>query len=381
MPASRRIRVFEGAIVAFLVVLLVLAGLKLPGFIGLSLRIILAGTITVSAAVAIIFLKSFKILPLERVVLLKYMIVLGLLYVGLYYAMGAYAGYAVNNIQFGWFSIGNFILPIGVTIVSTEIIRAKLLCFTDKHSKITAYMIGVLSEIIIYMAVYDTTQLAQLLLLVGLIGASITSNLLYNYVSSRFGAGSIIAYRLITVLYAYIIPVLPDVYAFFVSFYRMMTPLFICWVINRTFVRRESKALARESSVLEKAFGVVACIVMVGFIMLVSCQFSLGAIVVGSGSMTGAIDKGDVVIMQKVDSGESLREGDIIVFNKRNERIVHRIIKISTVAGTDRYYTKGDINDSEDEGYVTEDELVGKVVFKVPTIGWPTLWLKEVFKT
>ena len=381
MPAGRRIRVFEGAIVVFLVVLLVLAGLKLPGFIGLSLRIILAGAMTVSAAVAIIFLKSFKILPLERVVLLKYMIVLGLLYVGLYYAMGAYAGYAVNNIQFGWFSIGNFILPIGVTIVSAEIIRAKLLCFTDKYSKITAYMIGVLSEIIIYMAVYDTTQLAQLLLLVGLIGASITSNLLYNYVSSRFGAGSIIAYRLITVLYAYIIPVLPDVYAFFVSFYRMMTPLFIYWVINRTFVGRESKALARESSVLEKAFGVVACIVMVGFIMLVSCQFSLGAIVVGSGSMTGAIDKGDVVIMQKVDSGESLREGDIIVFNKRNERIIHRIIKISTVAGTDRYYTKGDINDSEDEGYVTEDELVGKVVFKVPTIGWPTLWLKEVFKT
>ena len=381
MPAGRRIRVFEGAIVAFLVVLLVLAGLKLPGFIGLSLRIILAGAMTVSAAVAIIFLKSFKILPLERVVLLKYMIVLGLLYVGLYYAMGAYAGYAVNNIQFGWFSIGNFILPIGVTIVSAEIIRAKLLCFTDKYSKITAYMIGVLSEIIIYMAVYDTTQLAQLLLLVGLIGASITSNLLYNYVSSRFGAGSIIAYRLITVLYAYIIPVLPDVYAFFVSFYRMMTPLFIYWVINRTFVGRESKALARESSVLEKAFGVVACIVMVGFIMLVSCQFSLGAIVVGSGSMTGAIDKGDVVIMQKVDSGESLREGDIIVFNKRNERIIHRIIKISTVAGTDRYYTKGDVNDSEDEGYVTEDELVGKVVFKVPTIGWPTLWLKEVFKT
>ncbi len=379
MPASRRVKFFEGIGVAFLALLMVLAAMKLPGFTGFPLRIILAGVTAVIAAVMVIFLKSFKILPLEKSVLLKYMIVLGLLYVGLYYALGAYTGYAVNDVKFGWFSIKNFIFPIGVTIISTEIIRAKLLCFKGKYSRIMTYLIGVLSEVAIYMAVYDTRQLEQLLLLIGLVGAALTSNLLYNFISVRFGAGSIIAYRLITSLYAYIIPVLPDVYAFFSSFCRMMAPLFVYWVIDRTFVKHDEKALAKGGTVLGRILGTIACIIMVGFIMVVSCQFSVGAIVIGSSSMSGAIDTGDVVVMKRIGADERLREGDIVVFNRRNERIVHRLIKISTVAGEERYYTKGDMNESEDEGYVTKSDLMGKVLFKVPAVGWPTLWLKEVF--
>ena len=380
MPASKKDRFFEGVIAFFLCTLLVLASLGLPGFMGLSLRIMLAGVMAVSAAMVVVFLKPFKILPLEKEALLKYMIILGLLYVGLYYATGAYAGYAENIIKFGWFSIGNFIIPIGITIVSSEIIRANFLCFTDKYSKVIAYIIGVLSEVILYIAVYDVTRLDQLLLLIGLIAAALTSNLLYNFVSNRFGAKPVIAYRMITVLYAYIIPVLPNIYAFAGSFYKMIAPLFVYWVIDRTFIKHEAKALGKSSSLFEKAFGVVACIVMVGFIMLVSCQFSVGALVVGSSSMTGSVDMGDVVIMHDVGSGEELHEGDIIVFNRDNERIIHRIVKISTVAGKERYYTKGDVNEKEDEKYVTRNDLVGRVMFKVPAVGWPTLWLKEVFK-
>lgn len=380
MPASKKVKVFEGILVALLAALMVLATLKLPGFTGLSLRIILAGITVLAAVLVVIFLKSFKILPLEKSTLVKYMIVLGLLYVGLYYAIGAYTGFAVNNVQFGWFSIINFILPIGTTIVGTEIIRAKLLCFKGRYTKVMTYIIGVLSEIIIYMAVYNTRQLDQLLLLIGLVGGALTSNLLYNFVSARFGAGSIIAYRLITSLYAYIIPVLPDVYAFFSSFCRMMAPLFVYWVIDRTFVEHETKALAKGGTVLGRIFGTVTCIVMVGFIMLVSCQFSVGAIVIGSGSMSGAVDVGDVVITKEYGANEEVHEGDIIVFNRRSEKIVHRVIKINTVAGEERYYTKGDANEAEDDGYVTKNELIGKVLFRVPVVGWPTLWLREVFK-
>ncbi|MBR3254446.1 signal peptidase I [Candidatus Saccharibacteria bacterium] len=380
MPASKKVRIFEGVGVGVLTLLLVLAAFKLPWFTGFSLRAMLAGIMMVFAIVVTMALKSFRVLPFEKRVLLKYMIVLGLLYVGIFYTIGAFTGYAVAVVQFGWKTLGSFILPIAVVIISTEIVRAKLLCFSDRFSKIAAYVIGVLAEIVIYVAVYDTARLEQLLLLVGLVGAAFTGNFLYNYVSVRFGAIPVVAYRLIIGLYAYIIPILPDIYEFFASFCKMVMPVFVYWVIERTFVKHDAMALEKKTTIPTRILEVVSCIVMVGFIGLVSCQFDVGAIVVGSESMTGAIDMGDVVMMKKYYTNEEVKEGEIIVFNRKNERVIHRVIKVSTVAGKKRYYTKGDTNEHEDDGFVTDEDLVGKVIIKVPAIGWPTLWLKKVFE-
>ena len=49
------------------------------------------------------------------------------------------------------------------------------------------------------------------LALVGFISfASISCNLFYNYYSKRFGILGIIVYRMITILYVYIIPIIPN---------------------------------------------------------------------------------------------------------------------------------------------------------------------------
>ena len=110
--------------------------------------------------------------------------------------------------------------------------------------------------------------------------------------------------------------------------------------------------------------------------MLVSCKFTYGAIVIGSGSMQKDIDKGDVVVFK---NSKKIKVGDILVFERDNMKIVHRVVKISSKNNQNIYYTKGDANPIIDTGYVKEDKVLGKVLFKIKYIGRPTLWLREQF--
>ena len=60
--------------------------------------------------------------------------------------------------------------------------------------------------------------------------------------------------------------------------------------------------------------------------------------------------------------------------------IVHRVIDIQIINGTTRYYTKGDANEDADAGYITDDAIVGLANHKLPVLGYPTLWMRSLFK-
>ena len=113
-------------------------------------------------------------------------------------------------------------------------------------------------------------------------------------------------------------------------------------------------------------------------VMLISCQFKYGIIVVGSGSMTGTLNKGDAVIFEKYN-GQEIEVGQVIIFDYNNIQTIHRVIDIQKVNGEYRYYTKGDANKQKDTGYVVKEDIVGVVKFKVKYIGYPTLALREMF--
>ena len=111
--------------------------------------------------------------------------------------------------------------------------------------------------------------------------------------------------------------------------------------------------------------------------MLISCKFYYGILVIGSDSMSKTIEKGDVVFF--VADKDSVHEKDVIVFNRKDVKIVHRVVKKVNINDGVRYYTKGDANKELDDFYTEDKDLIGKVIFKVKYIGKPTLWLRNVF--
>jgi signal peptidase len=182
-----------------------------------------------------------------------------------------------------------------------------------------------------------------------------------------------------TVLYVYIIPYIPDVYIFFRSFLRMIYPYIIYLVLEYTYSKANA-ASAYKDRTRNIVVTTVLMIVMCFVIALVSCRFEYGILVIGSGSMTGTIDRGDAVIYRQYHNN-SISEGDIIIFYNKDVKTVHRVIKIENVNGEYRYFTKGDANQRMDDGYRTKDSIMGITNFKIKYIGYPTLWLRDIFET
>jgi signal peptidase len=93
--------------------------------------------------------------------------------------------------------------------------------------------------------------------------------------------------------------------------------------------------------------------------------------------MTPKINKGDAVIIHKVSSPKELKTGEVIAFRLKDKTIVHRLVKIEKVNGTTYYRTKGDANNSIDNVDLTFNNIRGKVVFDIPYIAYPTIYLTE----
>ena len=117
---------------------------------------------------------------------------------------------------------------------------------------------------------------------------------------------------------------------------------------------------------------------MVSIVMLISCQFRYGILVIATESMTGEVDKGDAVVYEQYKN-QIIEEGDIIVFKVNDSLVVHRVVEIERVNNINRYYTKGDANSFIDVGYITDSNIVGVTHFKIKYIGYPSLWIRSLF--
>lgn len=304
---------------------------------------------------------------------------LSVVYLMAFYLMGLYFGYYRATVKFSMWTVWNYIIPTTVIIISSEIIRKTLLVEKSKKSQILVFVSMVVIDLILYTNVYNITTFDDFVSVVSFtLFSSIACNLLYNYTVSRFGAKTVIIFRLVTILYVYIIPLIPNVYIFFRCFLRIIYPYIIYLLLEHNYSKENfvvsSKAKKKNFIALAILF-----IVMIIIIMLVSCKFKYGILIIASGSMTGTINKGDAVVFEAY-TDQTIPEEEVIIFNKDDIKLVHRVVEIKLVNGERRYYTKGDANQQRDEGYITEKDIVGISKFRIAYIGYPTLWLRDIFK-
>ena len=302
-----------------------------------------------------------------------------LIYIVILYLLGLYFGYYKSSSLFNLYTINNFIIPLSLIIISSEIIRKKLINQKGKYIKTLVFIIMVLIDLIIYSSAYDVTKLDDALTLIGFIFfASISCNLLYNYITVRFSNKGVLIYRLVTILYVYFIPYVPDIYIFLNSFIRMLYPYLIYLVLEYTYAKTNKRTALKDKN--KTVIGTTICLMLLTVIIcLISCQFKYGLLVIGTGSMTGTIDRGDIILYEKYEKDELPLE-TVIVFEKNGNRIIHRLKEVVSVDGTTRYYTKGDANPTMDDGFITKDQIEGTVKLRIKYLGYLTLWIRDLFK-
>ncbi|MBQ03304.1 signal peptidase I [Candidatus Bathyarchaeota archaeon] len=106
--------------------------------------------------------------------------------------------------------------------------------------------------------------------------------------------------------------------------------------------------------------------------------------VVVSQSMVPTLGVGDFILVEKIDDfeavvAESMPEGEILVFlrsSSTNEYIVHRAVDKFFLNGAWQYVTKGDNNKVQDRRSVSETRVVGKVIGRIPVLGYFPLFIK-----
>ena len=87
-----------------------------------------------------------------------------------------------------------------------------------------------------------------------------------------------------------------------------------------------------------------------------------------SGSMEPAISINDIVVVREVNPND-ININDIITFKVENEIITHRVINIEKKDERIVYTTKGDKNDVTDIEKISDTQIEGKCVAKIPKIG------------
>jgi len=89
-----------------------------------------------------------------------------------------------------------------------------------------------------------------------------------------------------------------------------------------------------------------------------------------SGSMESDIKTGSIVVIKPVDQ---YKINDIITFinpQNKNEPITHRIVDMEVIEGNPFYITQGDANNAPDQRKVQPREVIGKVLFDLPYLGY-----------
>lgn len=99
--------------------------------------------------------------------------------------------------------------------------------------------------------------------------------------------------------------------------------------------------------------------------------FGRSVLIIATPSMSGAIETGDMIVIKKCDE---YNVGDVITYFPAAEStsVTHRLVRIEG----NKFYTKGDANESEDPDPVFITQIAGKVTRTIPKVGIVIEWLR-----
>ena len=270
----------------------------------------------------------------------------------------------------------------GIELIAREFIRYKLIDNVyDKDKEKIAILI-----IIIYVVIDiqlnkvigdDVTTFSCIRYILQYVLPNIAKNILFSYMTIYSGCVPSIIYQLITNLYFWISPILPNSPWIMTTIIEITIPtilyLYIRYSKNKLDIFKSRKNLIDSNP--KNIISLVIFIILV--IWFAIGIFPIQPVSIATGSMEKELNVGDVVIIKKCNSND-VNVGDIIQYQMEGYTVIHRIIEKKQKNGEFSFITKGDNNNTPDKEEVKENQLIGKVVFKIKYIGYPAILLHNL---
>lgn len=345
---------------------------------------------SICAFIFIVLIISYLLLGMEKEksrynkdIILSILIYIAIYYITTY-LFGLFIGFNKNVYSSNIILILKNIVPIIILIPLSELLRYII------NSKIKDNYILLGLSIFVFTLIdttitiqassfknfYDTLKVIGLFIL-----PSLSKNYLLTYLTIKVSYKPNLVYRYLMELPRYILPIVTSFGVYIESVIYISFPIIVFIIIYNDFKKREKKNIILSSKFKKntKFIYYIVTIILITIVSLTSGYFKYQAIVIATGSMTPNINKGDMVVIEKVapKDAKKLKEGEVLAFKREDKIVVHRIYKIYTSGNEIFFKTKGDHNNAPD-GYLTEaKEILGTVKFNIRYIGYPTVALYE----
>ena len=279
--------------------------------------------------------------------------------------------YSIQSLLYG-------VIPTILLVIITEFLRFILLKNTFGHKKtiIIFTILIIIFNVATKVGVIDSNYKLFLF-----IGATVLSTIaiesLCSYLVIKVGPISGIVLKLTLGLYPYILPIVPNLGDYIKTVIDIILVYSTYTTINKGLLEYE-----KNDKYIDKFNARIITypiiILLIGVVILVSGVFKYQMVAIASDSMIPAYSRGDALIIGKCDV-DNIEVGDILVFKNNNAIVTHRVIKKEVVNNEIRFTTKGDNNKAKDDIISTSSNVIGKAHFVIKYVGFPTIWINEVF--
>ena len=296
------------------------------------------------------------------------------------YALGIFLGF---NYSYASLKIGKIfsgLVPAVLLAVALELLRY-IISDSFVCRKRFVVLFTTLSILLYIILAFNLDAVATperiFIFICTIVFATIARESLCSYLSYRIGILPTLVFKLTMVSYMYILPFVPNLGNYIYAVAHIILPFVIFVMSERSvsFYERDENFFRRVNL---RIISVPVLIIAIGLTVLVSGIFKYQMIAIGSDSMNPTYARGDAVIFEKASSGE-IQIGDILVFKREGLLITHRVIAIEARDNTLYFTTQGDNNEKPDGFETDASQVIGRVVLAGKYIGFPTIWINELF--
>ena len=337
--------------------------------------------ITLAVFLKIAIGKSYQKSRIKKEVI-QYILIAVIVYILTYMISGLFITFG-NNPYFT--TVKGFLINLwmfGTVIISKEYIRYRLINNVYENDKKEIAILVSLIYIIIEIELnkYINTKITLLFALKDIcqnLIPLIAKNVLYSYISMKSDWKPASIYELFTKLYLWLSPILPNAPWIMVAIIETTIPTILFFYIRYANSKNSEIKSRQEIENVNPKNSIPLVVLVILVIWFTIGVFPVKPIAVASGSMEKELYVGDVVIVKKCNANDIVN-GDIIQYQMKGYTVIHRVIEKKQKNGEYYFTTKGDNNPSEDKESVKEDQVLGKVIFKVKYLGYPAIWLNII---
>jgi len=332
--------------------------------------------ISLSLVCTLMFNKGYKRNKYKDI-LFQDIIISTLLYIIIYYLLGFVIGFQKSPLNFGLFNIIKNLIKYVTLRIIIEIVKYYLI--KENNTKIFIIIITIIFIIINVDISYLTSIIEQPKEIFKYISSNIIPLSMYGivgtYVIKNATLKSNLLLQITPILLTYIIPISPKLDWYLYSVFHIVYLLLLYTYMKYEIERREKTE--------EKAKSNILTLIPLTSIFLILILFVLGTftyvpIGVMSNSMKSEFERGDVVVYKKIKNIDEIKINDIICYQLDDIKVMHRVVKIDNINNKKYFTTKGDNLSSNDPLKVKEEQVIGIIVFPIPRVGYPSVWLYEL---